>query len=80
MRQNRKNRQNQRMKIQNTLNRFKTQFSDRKHFSKSRQRIHSNNAARVCDRLRLLTPNQVWFSKLFSAKWPQILIRIILKT
>ena len=65
MRPNKKIRQNQKMKIQNTLNRFKIQFSDRKYFPKSGKRIHkhSNNASRVCNRLRLLTQNQVGFSK-----------------
>ena len=65
MRPNKKIRQNQKMKIQNTFNRFKIQFSDRKYFPKSGKRIHkhSNNASRVCNRLRLLTQNQVGFSK-----------------
>ena len=57
--------QNGRMRMQNTLSRFKNQFSDRKNFSKSGkkfQRQHQNNAARVCNRLRVLTQNQVGVS------------------
>ena len=60
--------QNQRMRIQKTLNRFKNQFLDRKHFPKSGkkfQRQHQNNAARVCNRLRVLTQNQVGISYWF---------------
>ena len=60
--------QNQRLRIQKTLNRFKNQFSDRKHFPKSGkkfQRQHQNNAARVCNRLRVLTQNQVGVSYWF---------------
>ena len=60
--------QNGKLRIQKTLNRFQNQFSDRKYFSKSGkkfQRQHQNNAARVCSRLRVLTQNQVGFSKRF---------------
>ena len=60
--------QNGRMRMQNTLSRFKNQFSDRKFFSKSGkkfQRQHQNNAARVCNRLRVLTQNQVGVSNWF---------------
>ena len=57
--------QNGRMRMQNTLSRFKNQFSDRKNFSKPGkkfQRQHQNNAARVCNRLRVLTQNQAGVS------------------
>ena len=67
--------QNQRMRIQKTLNRFKNQFSDRKHFPKSGkkfQRQHQNNAARVCNRLRVLTQNQVGVSYWFCEHGPLI--------
>ena len=60
--------QNGRMKIQKTLNRFQNQFSDIKFFSKSVKKFprqHQNNAARVCNRLRVLTQNQVGFLKRF---------------
>ena len=61
--------QNGRMRMQNTLSRFKNQFSDRKNFffifskpGKKFQRQHQNNAARVCNRLRVLTQNQAGVS------------------
>jgi len=56
-----------RIRMQNTLSRFKNQFSDRKNFSNSGkkfQRQHQNNVAKVCNRLRVLTQNQAGVSNL----------------